>query len=183
MTNYSLALFFHFVGLVMLFIGYGLEWIVSAFLRGAVTTDQVRAWLRVYRTSLPVSGPGLLVLILSGGYLAQVTGAMKNGWMSASLLAIFIALVIGFVFILPRVRAIRGALPSGNAELPANATALLRAPGLPTLIRVRAMLAFGIVYLMTAKPDTLASSLLALGAAIILGLLASAPTFSKPKTA
>ena len=50
MTNYSLALFFHFVGLAMLFVGYGLEWIVSAFLRGATTTDQVRAWLRVYRT-------------------------------------------------------------------------------------------------------------------------------------
>src|SRR6267154_1637740 len=95
MTNYSLALFFHFVGLAMLFIGYGLEWIVSAFLRGAVTTDQVRAWLRVYRTSLPVSGPGLLVLILSGAYLAQVSGAMKNGWLSASFLAIFVALVIG----------------------------------------------------------------------------------------
>jgi len=183
MTNYSLALFFHFLGLVMLFIGYGLEWIVSAFLRGATTTDQVRAWLRVYRTSLPVSGPGLLVLILSGAYLAQVTGAMKNGWMSASMLAIVLALGIGFVFILPRVKAIRAALPEGSAALPANVTALLRAPGLPTLIRVRALLALGIVYLMTAKPDTLASSLLVLGAAIVLGLLASAPTFSKSKTA
>src|SRR5882672_1058901 len=105
MTYYSLALFFHFVGLVMLFIGYGLEWIVSAFLRGAATTDQVRAWLRVYRTSLPVSGPGLLVLILSGGYLAQISGAMKNGWMSASMLAIVFALLIGFVLILPRMKA------------------------------------------------------------------------------
>jgi len=180
-SNHSLALFFHFLGLAMLFIGYGLEWIVSAFLRGATTTDQVRAWLRVYRTSLPVSGPGLLVLILSGGYLAQVSGAMKNGWMSASLLAIFVALVIGFVLILPRVKAIRAALPEGSAALPTNATALLRAPGLPTLIRVRAMLALGIVYLMTVKPDTFASSLLALGAAILLGLLTSAPTFSKPK--
>ena len=183
MTNYSLALFFHFVGLAMLFIGYGLEWIVSAFLRGAVTTDQVRAWLRVYRTSLPVSGPGLLVLILSGAYLAQISGAMKNGWLSASFLAIFVALVIGFVFILPRVKAIRGALPEGSAALPANATAFLQAPGLPTLIRVRAMLALGIVYLMTVKPDTFASSLLALGVAIVLGVLASAPTFSKPKSA
>jgi hypothetical protein len=183
MTNFSLALFFHFVGMVMLFVGYGLEWIVSSFLRGASTTDQVRAWLRVYRTSLPVSGPGLLVLILSGGYLAQVTGAMKNGWMSASLIAIVIALVIGFIFILPRVKAIRGALPEGSAALPANATALLRAPGLPTLIRVRAMLALGIVYLMTAKPDAFLSSLLVLAAAIVLGLLASAATFSKPKSA
>jgi hypothetical protein len=183
MTNYSLALFIHFVGLVMLFVGYGLEWIVSAFLRGATTTDQVRAWLRVYRTSLPVSGPGLLVLILSGGYLAQVTGAMKNGWMSASFIAIFLALVIGFMFILPRIKAIRGALPEGSAALPANATALLSAPGLPTLIRVRVMLALGIVFLMTVKPDTFASSLLVFGAAIALGLLASAPTFAKQKTA
>ena len=183
MTNFSFALFFHFVGLIALFVGYGIEWIVSAFLRGATTTDQVRAWLRVYRTSLPVSGPGLLVLILSGGYLAQVTGAMKNGWMSASLLAIVIALLIGFVLILPRMKAIRAALPEGSAALPANATALLRAPGLPTLIRVRAMLALGIVYRMTAKPDTFATSLLVLGAAIVLGLLASTPTFSKPKAA
>ena len=183
MTYYSLALFFHFVGLVMLFIGYGIEWIVSAFLRGAATTDQVRAWLRVYRTSLPVSGPGLLVLILSGAYLAQVSGAMKNGWMSASMLAIVLALGIGLTLILPRVKAIRASLPEGSAALPANATALLRAPGLPTLIRVRALIALGIVYLMTAKPDTLVSSLLALGAAIVLGLLASASTFSKPKGA
>jgi hypothetical protein len=183
MTNFSLALFFHFVGLIALFVGYGLEWIVSAFLRGATTTDQVRAWLRVYRTSLPVSGPGLLVLILSGAYLAQVSGAMKNAWLSASFIAIFLALVIGFVLILPRMKAIRAALPEGSAALPANATALLRAPGLPTLIRVRAMLALGIVYLMTVKPDTFVSSLLALGAAIILGLLASAPTFAKSKSA
>jgi len=183
MSNYTLALFFHFVGLVMLFVGYGLEWIVSAFLCGATTADQVRAWLRVYRTSLPVSGPGLLVLIFSGAYLAQVSGAMKNGWLSASFIAIFFALVIGFALILPRMKAIRGALPEGSAALPANATALLRAPGLPALIRVRAMLALGIVYLMTVKPPTFASSLLALGVAIVLGLLASATTFSKPKAA
>jgi hypothetical protein len=183
MTYYSLALFFHFLGLAMLFIGYGLEWIVSSFLSGATTTDQVRAWLRVYRTSLPVSGPGLLVLILSGGYLAQVSDAMKNGWLSASFIAIVLALGIGFVFILPRVKAIRRALPEGSAALPASATALLRAPGLPTFIRVRAMLALGIVYLMTVKPASLASSLLALGVTIVLGLLASAPVFSKSKAA
>jgi hypothetical protein len=108
---------------------------------------------------------------------------MKNGWMSASMLAIVLALIIGFVFILPRVKAIRAALPEGSATLPASATAILRAPGLPTLIRVRVMLALGIVYLMTAKPDTLASSLLVLSAAIVLGLLASAPTFSKATAA
>src|SRR5215471_11700698 len=183
MTNHTLALFFHFVGIVALFVGYGLEWIVSALLRKATTADQVRAWLRVYRTSLPISGPGLLVLILSGGYLATFSGAMKQGWMSASLLAIVFALGIGFVFILPRVRAIRGALPEGGGALPAKAAELLQAPGLPTLIRVRGLLALGIVYLMTAKPETFVASLLVVGAALVLGLLASAGTFSKSKAA
>jgi len=183
MTNHTLALFFHFVGLVALFVGYGLEWIVSALLRKATTADQVRAWLRVYRTSLPISGPGLLVLIMSGGYLATFSGAMKQGWMSASLLAIVFALGIGFVFILPRVRAIRGALPEGGGALPAKAAELLQAPGLPTLIRVRGLLALGIVYLMTVKPETLVASLLILGAASVLGLLASSGTFSKSKAA
>lgn len=180
MTNYTLALFFHFVGLVALFAGYGLEWIVSALLRRATTADQVRAWLRVYKTSLPVSGPGLLVLILSGGYLAALSGAMKQGWMSASLLAIVLALGMGFVFILPRVRALRDALGEGSALSP-KAGELLRAPGLPALIRVRVFLALGIVHLMTMKPESFVMSLVVLAVAIVLGLLASAGTFSQSK--
>lgn len=185
MTNYyaPLAMFFHFVGLVGLFVGYGLEWIVSALLRRATTADQVRAWLRVYRTSLPISGPGLLILILSGGYLASLSGAMKEGWLSASLLAIVFALGVGFVFILPRVRALRGALPQDSNALPVKALELLHAPGLPTLIRVRGLVALGIVYLMTMKPPSFAISLLVLAAAVVLGVLASAGTFSKPKAA
>ena len=179
MSNYTLALFFHFVGLVALVVGYGLEWIVSGLLRKATTVEQVRAWLRVYRTSLPISGPGLLVLILSGAYLAMQSGAMKEGWMSASMLAILLALLIGFILILPRVRSLLAALGEAGGSLPAKATELLQAPGLPALIRVRAMIALGIVYLMTVKPPSFASSLAALAVAIVLGVLASAGMFGK----
>lgn len=179
MSNYTLALFFHFVGLAALFVGYGLEWIVSALLRTAATVEQARAWLRVYRTSLPISGPGLLVLILSGAYMAMLSGAMKEGWMSASMLAILLALGIGFVLILPRVRALRGALGEAGGSLPAKAAELLQGSGLPTLIRVRACLALGIVYLMTVKPPTFGASLAVLAVAIVLGVLASAGTFGK----
>jgi hypothetical protein len=182
MSNYTLVMFFHFAGLLMLFVGYGLEWIVSGILRRATTTEQVRAWLRVYRTSLPISGPGLLVLILSGGYLAALSGGMKQGWLSASMLAIVLALGIGFVLILPRVRAIRSALPDGNGALPAKIIELLHAPGLPTLIRVRALLALGIVYLMTVKPEGFFASLIALGVSMVIGVIAAVPVFSKPKT-
>jgi Predicted integral membrane protein (DUF2269) len=181
MSNYTLALFFHFAGLVGLFVGYGLEWIVSALLRKATTAEQVRAWLRVYRTSLPVSGPGLLLLILSGAYMATVSGAMKEGWMSVSMLAILLGLLIGFLLILPRVRKLREALGEASGALPVKAAELLQAAGLPMLIRVRACLALGIVYLMTVKPPTFVASLVALAIAIVLGVVASARVLGKSR--
>jgi hypothetical protein len=171
MNYYALALFTHFLGLVGLFVGYGLEWAASSLLRGAVTSDQARSWLRIYKLSLPISGPGLLVLIVSGGYMASVTGSMKYGWMSASMVAILVALVIGFVLILPRVKKIRAALPEGNAALAEEVLARVQDPLIATLVRVRFLLALGIVYLMTGKPELLSISLFILLGAIVVGLL------------
>jgi hypothetical protein len=178
MTPYSIALYFHFLGLIGLFVGYGFEWTASSLLRRSTSAEQARAWLRTYRLSLPISGPGLLVLIVSGGYLASVTGAMKQGWISASLLAIVVALGIGFVFILPRVRTIRAALPEGNVALPETALARVQDPMVATLVRVRFVLALGIVYLMTAKPQSLATALFILLGAIVVGLLCAASAWT-----
>jgi hypothetical protein len=179
MTIYAVVLFLHFFGLICLFVGYGLEWIASSLLRRAATTEQARSWLRVYRFSLPISGPALLLLILSGGHLASMGVGMKQGWILASVLAIVVALFIGFVLILPRVRAIRGALPEGNAPLPAEALSRLQAPVFVTLVRVRFLLALGIVYLMTAKTPLNTSLLILLGA-MVVGVIASAPSWSRP---
>ena len=178
MNPYAIALFTHFVGLVGLFVGYGLEWAASSLLRTSTMTDQARCWLRIYRLSLPISGPGLLILIISGGYMAAVTGSMKQGWISASLLAIVLALGIGFVFILPRVRTIRAALPDANVNLPETTLARIQDPMIATLVRVRFLLALGIVYLMTGKPEALSTSLFILLAFIVVGLLAAAGSWS-----
>src|SRR6516162_5419580 len=178
MTTYVIGLFFHFLGLVGLFVGYGLEWTGSSLLRRATSADEARAALGLYRLSMPISGPGLLVLILSGGYLASVTGGMKQAWISATLLAIVVALGMGFVFILPRVRTIRAALPEGNVALPDTALARAKDPMVVTLIRVRFVLALGIVYLMTAKPQSLGTSLFILLGAILIGLLCAAAAWT-----
>jgi hypothetical protein len=183
MTPYTTVLFLHFAGVAGLFAGYGLEWIVSSLLRRATGADQVRAWLRVYRFSLPVSGPALLLLILTGGYLAsQMQGGMKAPWISASLVGIVIALGIGFTLILPRIRAIRSSLPEGNVALPASAVANLQNGMLPTLIRVRAMLALGIVYLMTLKPLTMVGAFGALVIAMVIGAVFALPAWLKVRT-
>jgi Predicted integral membrane protein (DUF2269) len=184
LNPYGLALFTHFLGLAGLFAGYGLEWAATSLLRRSASSEQARSWLRVYKLSLPVSGPGLLILIISGGYMASVTGAMKNGWISASLLAIVVALGIGFVLVLPRMKRIRAALPEGNVALPHSILARVQDPMIVTLIRVRFVLALGIVYLMTAKPEALSTSLLILLGAIVVGLLCATTAWTtRPEAA
>lgn len=178
MTAYAIGLFFHFVGMVGLFVGYGLEWTASSLLRRATTSDQARAWLRIYKLSMPISGPGLLILIISGGYLASVTGAMKQGWISGALLAIVFALGLGFVFILPRVKTIRAAIPEGNAPLSEAGLVRVKDPMVATLIRVRFLLALGIVALMTSKPQLLSTALFVLLGAIVVGLLCAVSIWS-----
>jgi Predicted integral membrane protein (DUF2269) len=183
MNPYSIALFTHFLGLVGLFVGYGLEWAASSLLRRTTTADQARSWLRIYRLSQPISGPGLLILILSGGYMASITGSMKQGWISASLLAIVVMLGVGFVFMLPRLRTLRAALPEGNATFPDTILARVQDPMLVTLVRTRFVLALGVVLLMTAKPIALATSLFILLGAIVVGLLCAVTAWTTgPKT-
>lgn len=178
MTPYAIGLFLHFVGMVGLFVGFGLEWTATSLLRRAATSDQARAWLRIYKLSMPISGPGLLLLIITGGYLASVTGSMKQGWISAALLAIVFALGLGFVFILPRVRTIRAGIPDGTAPLSESALARMRDPMVATLVRVRLLLALGIVYLMTSKPQDLSTGLFILLGAIVVGLLCAIGTWT-----
>jgi Predicted integral membrane protein (DUF2269) len=178
MTPYAIVVFLHLFGMVGLFVGYGLEWAASSLLCRSTTADQARSWLRIYRLSMPISGPGLLLLIITGGYLASVTGSMKQGWISASLLGIIFALGIGFVFILPRVRRIRAALPEGNVALAPAGIGLVSDPVIVTLIRVRGLLALGIVFLMTTKPEMLVTSLFVLLGFTVAGMLCAASSWT-----
>ena len=178
MTVFSIVLFLHLAGALALFIGYGIEWTASALFRNASSGEQVRAWLRVFRVSPPLSGAGLGVLLLSGGYLASVSGAMKQGWIPATLIGIFLALALGFALILPRMGRIRKTLPSANEPLSAALRANLSDPILLSAIRVRVLLAAGIVYLMAAKlPFT--ESLYVLAIAAILGILFSVSVWKR----
>jgi hypothetical protein len=179
MDPYHIVLFVHLLSMIGLFVGYGLEWTGTAFLLRSITGDEARTALRIYRTSLPLSGPSLLTLILSGGYLTGVTSASKEGWVIASILGIFVALGMGFGLVMPRMKAIRATLPEGTAALVGPALTKVQDGFVATLIRARFFLALGIVYIMTTKP-TFISSLAVLFGGIVLGILASATTWSKP---
>src|SRR5579862_2880530 len=179
MSAYTVVLFLHIASAIAFFVAYGFEWVASALLRRATTADQARSWLRVFRVSPPLSCVGLLLLIITGGYLASLTHAMKQGWLMASFVAIFVVLGIGFAMILPRTRAIRTALSSGNEALSTDVVTRLQSSSLSVAVRVRFLLSIGIVFLMTVKPP-LEISFAALAGFLVLGIVTAIPTFSKP---
>jgi len=179
MTVYTVVLYAHLLGAVALFIGQGIEWTASSLFRGASSTEQVRAWLRVFKVSPPLSVIGIGVLLFSGGYLASLSGAMKQGWIPATLLAIGVALLLGIVVIMPRMNKIRKTLPSLNEPVNADLRMRLSDPVLLSAIRIRVLLAAGILYLMVGKmPFT--PSLVALLIALVAGLFLSAPVWRRP---
>jgi hypothetical protein len=179
MTVYTAVLYAHLLGAFAFFIACGIEWTASALFRNATSSEQVRAWLRVFKVSPPLYGIGLLALLLSGGYLASLSGTMKQGWIPATLLAVGVGIVFGVTLIVPRMKKIRKALPSPNQEVTGEFRSLLADPLLHSAIRTRVLLGAGIVYLMVAKiPFT--ASLVALAAALALGVACSIPAWRRP---
>ena len=174
MTPYALILFIHVTSALALFLAFGLEWAAISFLGRSSTPAEAQTWLRLARLAPLVNGPALGVSILSGGYLASLIGAMKQGWIPASILGIAVVMLLGFTINVPRARAIRLAIPKGGEAL----ASALRNKLLPVSVRLRTFLALGIVFLMATKLP-FGQSMLALAAAAAVGLLFSIPVITR----
>ena len=177
MTLFALIVFLHLTGVVALFLAFGIEWAAISFLARANSPEEAQTWLRLARLAPLINGPALLVVILSGGYLASIIHVMKQGWIPASFIGIAVVALLGGAINVPKLRAIRLAIPNGGAAL----SAALRTKLLPLSVRLRTFAALSIVFMMVAK-SSLDSSLLALAAGLVVGLLASVPALTR-KTA
>ena|SRR5438128_5038557 len=174
MTLYAFILFIHLAGAVSLFLAFGLEWAAISFLGSASTPQEAQNWLRLARLSPLINGPALGIVILSGGYLASIIGAMKQGWIPASLVGIVVVAFLGSVINVPKMRAIRLAIPEGGEKL----SSALRNKLLPISVRLRTFLALSIVYMMVAKLPFVPCVLVLL-AGLVVGFVFSIPVFAR----
>ena len=170
MTVYALVLFLHLTSVVTLFLAFGIEWAAISFLGKATSPAEAQTWLRLGRLAPLINGPALLVVILSGGYLASIIRAFKQGWIPASFIGIAVVALLGAAINVPKMRAIRLAIPQGGDAL----SAALQTKLLPVSVRLRTFVALGIVFIMGAKLP-LGPSVLALLGGLVVGLLLSLP--------
>lgn len=174
MTVYALILFIHLAGAVVLFLAFGLEWAAISFLGSSNTPQEAQQWLRLARLGPLINGPALGILILSGGYLAHLSGSMRQGWIPASLVGILVVGMLGGMINVPKMRAIRLAIPTGGETL----SSALHNKLLPVSVRLRTFGALSIVLMMVTKQQFVPSLVVLLGG-LVVGLLVCLPVFAR----
>ena len=144
----STVLFAHIVGVLLLFIGFALEWLSVESLRRSSTAAD--AWTKV-RAALPrVYGIALGLTLLAGIVLAARVGVHGFAWVRLSLGGLVLIGILG-------------------------AMTRRRTPSHPFVrfsLLARTAVALAIVYLMIAKPET-RTSLIVMSSALGIALAAS----------
>ncbi len=139
MTLYSFVLFIHVVSAMGLFVGLALEGFVSLRIRVAQDAEQLQLFIRAFN------------LLLGGLYLASKYGG-GTFWIPAALIDTLAIMFVGGLITGRKINQLRRTL--GKADAAFEALSARANDELVTLsYGLRSGLAFGIVFLMTAKPS------------------------------
>ena len=180
MTDYSIALFFHIVGALGLFVALGLEWTSLLYLQQVTNTEQAREWLRIFRLLRRVGPISLGAILLSGFYMTATTWG-GTPWISVGMAALILIGVLGGALTGPRMAAVGRAAATESGALSLTFRQRLHDPLLWTSIQTRVTVALGIVFLMTVKPE-LTGALVTMSVALIVGLASAWPRWSRSRT-
>jgi hypothetical protein len=171
MNFYTLALFFHIVGALGLFVSLGLEWTSLHRLRLATTAEQVREWLRVVTGASRVGGASM-VLILVAGFTLMALAGISAAWVIVAFWTFVLLAILRAALTGPRLTAVRRAVTAEQGLVSTSLSQRLHHPLLWLSIQTRLALALGIVFLMTVKPE-LSGALLTVGGATVLGVVSA----------
>ncbi len=178
MSLYSIALFLHIVGALGLFAALGLEWTSLRQLRRATTVEQARAWFDVLGLVRRI-GPAALAAILLSGFYLMATEWGWTAWIGVALVGMGVLAALGALNGVP-LAALGRELTTHQGTLAVPVRQRLQNPRFVASIQTRVALVLGIVFLMTVKPD-LGGSLLTIGLAVVLGLVASVPAWRRER--
>jgi hypothetical protein len=167
-TLYSLALFIHIVGSLLLFTAFTVEGLGIFHMRRASTPDQVSQWESVLSLAR-VFGPASVVAILLPGLYMMFTSWGWVPWIAVGLIAWSLIAVMG---------AVNGIRLAMIVRRTADAAMIdhLREPSFVVSWFTRLALAVSIVFLMTDKPPLVWALLcvaIAAGFGVAAGVLAT----------
>ncbi|HXT36909.1 MAG TPA: DUF2269 family protein [Chloroflexota bacterium] len=171
MSMYHLALYAHILGVLGLFVAIGLEWTSMVRMRRAKTVEQFREWASLHTTLDKVFPLSAVVILVAGLYMVGDVWGWSNAWINLSLAGLVVMGALGPLINGRRLRSIVAAADTAPAgPIPAALTRQIQDPTLWMSVKIMAVLALGVVYLMAAKPEA-GESVTALAVALVVGWL------------
>ncbi len=158
MNIYSIALFLHIVGALVLFAALAFEWIGLRQMCSATISEHIRVWLGVLNGAGKAGFPSMLATVVTGVYMMVVVWG-RTPWLVTTIGALVLMIVLARAAA-PRMKALGQALVTANDPL------------LWVSIQTRVAIALGIVLLKIAKPDWV-GSMLTVGAVVVLGVVSA----------
>jgi hypothetical protein len=173
MNNYSVALFLHIAGAMGFFAVLAIEWLGLQQIRSAISPEQVRAWMGIFKRARKVGFVSMLTTVISGFYMMdQVWGNVA--WIEVTLGSLILVIVLSIVLTGPRMAAVGRALANEKGPLSHTFYSLTNHPLLWLSIQTRIAITLGIVFLKIDRPD-LDRALLTISVATVLGLVSALP--------
>lgn len=168
---YTLALLLHILGAVGLFVAVSLIIIAFVRMRQASTFEQVREWAWLANVAGKSIAFIAFIILVPALYMVIIAWGFATPWVMAALITFVVLAVMGATM---NGKNIERIVALAQTTSPKSVSGELRlrlfAPQLWFAEAVRLMLLFGILCLMTIKPDMLFSVLI-LGGMLILGLI------------
>ena len=159
------------LGAIGLFIAISLFLVSVLRIRQAQTVEQLRDWVSLAGKAGQSIGGSSIVLVIPAIYMVLTVWGFATPWILASMIVFVLTWVLG-----PAIggRHAEAILQAAQAAPPGPIPSALRAQtSSPTLWLsevIRVAFLIGVVFLMTNKPG-LVGTLIALGAALVLGML------------
>jgi hypothetical protein len=164
----SSLLFIHVIGAMGIFVALGMEALALAQLRRASDGAAARAALAALGAGQRVGGPSMLLVVLSGLYLATAYWRWQGAWIGLGFLGLVSIGAVGGLMTGRTVSRVRKSLETSGTITPLVEVR----PTLWASFVIRAALLVAVVFLMTVKPGPV-GSLAALGTAVAAGLIVS----------
>jgi uncharacterized membrane protein len=182
MSLYPIVLFLHVSGAIGVFAGIGIWLFGLSAMRRARRVEQVRALAWLIIVTIPFMVLSLLLLGVAGLEMAISSWGLQTSWIIVSLVSLVLFAPINVFVLDPRMRTLyakAGEAPDG--PLSDELVACTHDPIIGTVAQTLTTVLIGIVFLMTNKP-TLATSILVMVVAFLLGLFVSLPLWSAARS-
>jgi hypothetical protein len=167
MRLYDVVLFVHLLGVITLFIAFGILQRAGAQARRAETMEQLRLWLRFLGTTSNMFPVAFILILAAGLYMTADVWTFTTPWILVALISVGIMFVTGTAVVGRSLSALAASIGDGEGPVTPEVRASVRQPRLWSTMSGLNAVALGVVWLMATKPGWLQS----IAVVVILGII------------